>query len=362
MAATETDIIEAIFSIKDPWTNGSVFSTIIGPATEWGSMHWDITDKEDHDAAYINVYGVDANGNRSTNPILSGVTARDLEFIGANAINAAQYPYLQLEYYAADAVNNTPPQLDFWRVIYESNPCYQLTLKAILEGPYSTATGEMSTALSRDRRILPGQTPANNLVSPTPAGHPYAVAPWNHAGTEGGNYTNSSYTGDEVDWVLVSVRTDLQKADEVAQAAGLLMKDGTVKFDGDCPLETVDPGPFYVVVEHRNHMGIMSPQLVNVSGNEIIVDFTNQDSFRDATGTGQKEITPGVWVMLAGDLGQTADIQSYDINGGDKIIWADGNGNFDIYRNSDADLNGDSNGNDKIFWERNNGKSSRVPR
>jgi len=359
MAANEGDIIEAIFSIKDPWENGSMFSTIIGPASEWGSVHWDVTNKETDDDAHINVYGISANGNRTL--LMSGLTATDHIF-NQSTVDAAQYPYLQLEYVAVDKVNNTPPQLDFWRVIYESDPCYQLKLTAILEGPYDSGTGQMTTTLSADRKILPGQIPINNLVQPTPAGQPYSTAPWNYAGTEGLNFTNSSYTGDEVDWVLVGLRTASQKSDEVAQAAGLLMKDGTIKFPIACPIETVHPGPFYVVVEHRNHMGVMSAQPVNVSNKEIVVDFTAQDSYRDATGTGQKQLTSGVWVMLSGDLGQNSDIQSYDINGGDKILWSNGNGNFDDYRPSDADLNGDTNGSDKIFWERNNGKSSRVPR
>ncbi len=364
IAASEGDIIEAIFSIKDPWDNGTMFSTIIGPASEWGSVQWGVTGQEDHDEAYINIYGIDANGNRTTQPIISGLTANELIFDGNNAIDPAQYPYLQLEYVTSDPVNNTPAQLDFWRIIYEDSPCYQLNITAILEGAYDAASGDMTTRLGGERKILPGQTPISPLVPPTPAGHPYSVAPWNHTGTEGAGFTDANYTGNEVDWILVSVRTATSKTSEEAAAAGLLMKDGTINFTAQCPLETTHPGPFYVVVEHRNHMGIMTPQPVTVVNKEIIYDFTAQDSYRDAAGTGvgQKEIAPGVWVMLSGDMAQTNDVVSYDITGADKIIWTDGNGNFDSYRYSDANLDGDTNGSDKIYWEINNGKSSRVPR
>jgi len=361
IAANEGDIIEAIFSIKDPWNNGSMFSTVIGPASEWGSVHWDVTDQEDSDDVSINVYGIDSNGNRTL--LIGGLTATDHVF-DQNVIDANQYPYLQLEYVTSDPVNETPPQLDFWRVIYEDTPCYQLNITAFLEGGYDNASGDMTTKLSNNRKILPGQTPISPLVSPTPAGHPYSIAPWNHPGTEGATFTDANYTGNEVDWVLVSVRTATSKISEQAAAAGLLMKDGTINFTADCPLETTDPGPFYIVVEHRNHMGIMTPQPVSAVNKELIYDFTAQDSYRDAAGTGigQKELAPGVWAMLSGDLGQTNDAGSYDITGADKIIWADGNGNFDNYRYSDANLDGDTNGSDKIFWEINNGKSSRVPR
>jgi len=361
IAVNEGDVIEAIFSVKDPWDEGTVLSTIIGPATEWGSMHWDVTDLEADDSVHMNVYGIDANGNRVL--LMGGLTATDHVF-DPGVVDASQYPYLQLEYVAVDEVNNTPPQLDFWRVIFEGNPCYQLVISAILEGPYDNVSGDMTTKLSNNRKILPGQTPASNLVVPTPAGHPYSVAPWNYTGTEGANYTGANYTGSEVDWVLVSVRSATAKVSEVAVAAGLLMKDGTITFPSDCPVQTTEPGPFYVVVEHRNHMGIMTPQAINVVNKEIVYDFTTQNSYRDAlgTGVGQKEIAAGVWAMLSGDLAQNSDILSYDITGADKIIWTDGNGNFDNYRPSDANLDGDTNGSDKIYWEINNGKSSRVPR
>jgi|GEM_PF-735134 len=364
IGASEGDIIEGLFAIDEPWYEGTMSSTIIGPASEWGSLQWGTIGQEDHDIAYVNVYGIDANGNRSTQPIISQITADELIFEQNNAIDAAQYPYIQLEYYTSDEVNNTPTQLDFWRIIYEDSPCYQLNITAMLEGPYDSASGDMATTLSIDRKILPGQTPISPLVPPTPAGQPYSVAPWNHTGSEGIGFTDANYTGNEVDWVLVSVRTATAKVSEEAAAAGLLMKDGTINFSSECPLETTHPGPFYIVVEHRNHMGIMTPQPIEVVNKELIYNFTTQDSYRDAAGTGvgQKEIAPGVWVMLSGDLGQTNDAGSYDITGADKIIWADGNGNFDSYRYSDANLNGDTNGSDKIYWEINNGKSSRVPR
>jgi len=361
IGANEGDIIEGVFSIKDPWDVGTMFSTIIGPASDWGSVHWGTIGQEDSDNAHINVYGIDSNGNRTL--LIGGLSATDHVF-DPTVVDAAQYPNLQLEYVTTDAVNNTPAQLDFWRVLFESSPCYQLNITAILEGPYDPVSGDMSTRLSNDRRILPGQTPVSPLVSPTPAGHPYSIAPWNYVGTEGLGFTDADYTGNEVDWVLVSVRTATGKTSEEAAAAGLLMKDGTIEFSSECPLETTHPGPFFIVVEHRNHMGIMTQQPVTVVNKELIYDFTAQDSYIDAAGTGngQKEIAPGVWVMLSGDLAQTGDLVSYDITGADKIIWTDGNGNFDDYRDSDANLDGDTNGSDKIYWEINNGKSSRVPR
>ena len=42
--------------------------------------------------------------------------------VDISSIEATTYPYLKLEYFVKDDINRTPPQLDFWRVIYEGIP------------------------------------------------------------------------------------------------------------------------------------------------------------------------------------------------------------------------------------------------
>jgi len=83
--------------------------------------------------------------------------------------------------------------------------CVDIELYAWLEGAYDPTLGEMTTQLSNVRKLLPGQTPASNLATPTPAGQPYSIAPWNYVGTEGTDWTDADYTGEETDWVLVSL-------------------------------------------------------------------------------------------------------------------------------------------------------------
>ncbi len=251
---------------------------------------------------------------------------------------------------------------DFGLLIYDGCPCLKLNFTVYLEGPYDEAMDDMSTLLGSERRLLPGQTPSSPLALPTPAGQPYSGAPWNYAGIEGETFTDADYSADVVDWVLISLRTQTDKASEVAQAAALLLKDGTIQSAMNCPIEVQQAGPFYVVVEHRNHMGIMSPVPLEVFNGEMTYDFSAQDSFRDATSVGQKQLANGKWVMLGGDMDQAADSQSYDINGTDKSIWETLNGEFDQYVPADVNLDGDVNGSDKIPWENNNGNSSRVPK
>ena len=143
--------------------------------------------------------------------------------------------------------------------------------------------------------------------------------------------------------------------------AGLLMKDGVIELPDRCALSSAITGPVYIVLEHRNHIGIMTAQPVDIVGGILMHDFRSADSYHDATSFGQKQTSTGEWVMYAGDASQM-DFPSFDINGTDKTIWFENNGNFDYYLSPDFNLDGDINGQDKSLWFENNGISSRVPK
>jgi len=234
-----------------------------------------------------------------------------------------------------------------------------IDMHAFLEGAHDSNTNQMTTVLN-ERGLLPGQTPVSPLAIPTPAGQPYSVAPWNYAGTEGIGWTDADYTGNETDWVLVSMRSGIQKDTEMMMAAGLLMKDGSIVFPQPCALPTTE-GSVYIVLEHRNHIGIMTPQPVQIINNTLTYDFRLADSYRDVTSFGQKQMPTGDWCLFAGDADQS-DFPSFDITGTDKTIWFNNNGVFDYYLSPDFNLDGDVNGQDKTFWFDNNGISSRVPK
>lgn len=246
-------------------------------------------------------------------------------------------------------------------VIHENPPTpIDIEISLWLEGAYDTTAGEMTTLL-HNRGLLPGQTPTSTLISPTPAGQPYAIAPWNYTGTEGEAWADNDYIGNETDWVLVSFRTNIAKDTEIAMTAGLLQKDGTIRFPNRAALLSNAPTPLYIIVEHRNHIGIMSPIPVDILNDVLTYDFRVSDSYRDPTSFGQKQLAQNTWSMYAGDADQS-DFPSYDIQGTDKTIWFDNNGIFDYYLSPDFNLDGDVNGQDKSLWFDNNGISSRVPR
>ena len=238
----------------------------------------------------------------------------------------------------------------------QSVACINIDLTVFLEGAFNASTGQMHTSLN-DRGMLPGKTPSSPLGTPTPAGQPYNIAPWNYAGTEGAGWSDVNYDSDVVDWILVSFRTGMNVNTEVAQAAALLKKDGSVESLDPCVLDGSVSGPFYIVVEHRNHIGVLTSTPVSVIGNTLTYDF----SINNTVSSGQKLIG-STYCMYAGDASQVGDSGGYDINGLDKAIWDVENGLFYQYSPADFNMNCDIDGSDKSLWSFNNGIASVISR
>lgn len=197
----------------------------------------------------------------------------------------------------------------------------------------------------------------------TPAGQPYSIAPWNYQGTEGQTFSNSDYDPTSVDWVLLSLRTGVDATTEIHQAAGILKQDGTIAFLQGSAYQGTVPGPYYVMIEHRNHIGVLSAQTLTAQNSVLTYDFTTQNSWLPANGGfGQQILAAGLWGLYAADGDQVSDLVSYDINGADRIFWSIDNGIFMAYRASDYDLNGEITGADRILWNGNTGINSGVPK
>ena len=245
--------------------------------------------------------------------------------------------------------NGIPQLCDTAKAMITVNPvCITLSISAFLEGAYDLSTSTMSTVLGQNRALLPGM--ANNPVS----GQPFNTPPWNYNGTEGDGWTEQDYPLNAVDWVLLSFREGITKTSEVYRSAGLLLEDGGIAWPSGCPTTALPGNAYYVVLEHRNHMAVMSAAPVPVVNRSLTYDFRLQDGYV-LGGSSQKLMVPGVWALHAGDGEQMTDTVRYDINGSDKILWNSENGNFGFYLLSDYNLDGDINGADKALWVLNNG-------
>ncbi len=256
---------------------------------------------------------------------------------------------LRVAYTESGCIRSAP------ELIVEYYEPLRLNVKAWLEGPYVPQTNSMKTDLNTLRSVLPGQV--NH-----PAGQPYSDAPWNHEDEEGKYYPTGDYNTNVVDWVLVSLRSTPQASSTFAQTAMLLHADGTMHSVKPLPISEDTEGSFYVLLEHRTHMGAMSRTPVSVNNGIVSYDFRTQNSYGSPANAAQVELEPGVWGLFCGDGDQAADSGGYDISGADKIIFQLYNGDFYIYSAADFNMDGDVTGADKAIWIRNNGTFSIVPK
>ncbi|MGH1386941.1 hemagglutinin protein [Kordia sp.] len=131
----------------------------------------------------------------------------------------------------------------------------------------------------------------------------------NTGGTSGTGMDND----DIVDWVFVELRDAVDNTIVVSSQSALLQRDGDiVATDGLSNIEIeVRADDYYVVIKHRNHLGIMTANAVTLSGTSATVDFTdatNQITF----GTNAQTtfgIPSGVVAMWAGNVNGDTVIQ-----------------------------------------------------
>lgn len=233
-----------------------------------------------------------------------------------------------------------------------------LNLKVFLEGPYIANTGLMVTTLNQ-RGLLPGQTPVGSSATATPGGQPYNGSPWDYNGAE----SESNYQGNVVDWILISLREGFPSVNNtVFRTAALLRNDGQVTLVDSLPKLSLSQS-YYVVVEHRNHLGVMSQVPVSVQNGTLSYNFTTQDSYTNTSpiSVGQKQIGT-VFAMHCCDGNKNLPDEDFVINASDYLLWLNANGAFDFYSSADFDMDAQISAFDKLIWNTNNGKFSLVGR
>ena len=145
-----------------------------------------------------------------------------------------------------------------------------IPIKVFLRGLYSSSSGTMNDTL----RTL-------NLL---PIAEPYsALARFGHIGGETVNPSVFAVTGNNalVDWVLVELRSPTDATRILATRAALVQRDGdVVDMDGVSPVvfANQNPGSYYVVVGHRNHLRVMTAGPVTVNMTSTLLDFTNPNT------------------------------------------------------------------------------------
>jgi uncharacterized lipoprotein NlpE involved in copper resistance len=140
------------FNIFGRHAEGTITSPVFGPSKKWEALHWRGSSIETPtaDIAVIKVYGIT---NTGTSTLLKTITAaRDtvLDFI-----DAAQYPYIQLQYYTSDFSVATPYQLRYLRINGQAVPEGAVAPNILYSFKDTTEQGELITFKMAFKNISP---------------------------------------------------------------------------------------------------------------------------------------------------------------------------------------------------------------
>lgn len=205
-----------------------------------------------------------------------------------------------------------------------------LDLLVYLEGSYSGM--EMTTDLNSNGDI--------------PISQPYNVAPWNYSGLEN---VSSIPNVNVVDWVLVELRdatsaANANPASTIEKRAGFLLKNGSVVgLDGASNMlfaSATLTNDLYIVVWHRNHLGVLAANAAIQSGNDFSYDFSTALTQVYNGGAGYKEIA-NTFGMVSGDADGDGDIDPAD-----KAAWTT-NAGTKGYKGSDFNMDSQVSNQDK---------------
>ena len=109
--------IEVSTVINGVSPSGHLTSPPIGPSKSWNALSWQVSELESHDQVSIDLWGVNENNEEIL--LHENIQAYDTSLAH---IDAQQYPYLKMRWNSQDTVNRTSPQLDYWRIFYDSYP------------------------------------------------------------------------------------------------------------------------------------------------------------------------------------------------------------------------------------------------
>ncbi len=214
-------------------------------------------------------------------------------------------------------------------IIGRGTPCVNLEIKAQLEGAINGT--QMNTSLN-----------SSGLL---PLSQPFNISPWNYTGTESVSVIPNT---DIVDWILIELRdtTEVSLASPqtmFAQKAVFVNKEGNmVGMDG-----IVNPILFedvkvhnnlYVVIWHRNHLGIITAVPLTRTNGIYSYDFSTAVS--QAYLSGQKLVN-GKAAMVGGDANNDGTIDTNDL-----LLWKTKAGERG-YENTDVNFDGEVDNKDK---------------
>lgn len=187
-----------------------------------------------------------------------------------------------------------------------ADPKYTFNIRAFLRGAWNGTA--MNTNLNSGGII--------------PLSQPYNTTPFNYTGTES---VSSIPNANIVDWVLVELRkpasglpSGATSASIIGRKAGFLLNNGTVvDVDGTTPLsfDITRQGASFVVIRHRNHLGVMSVSIPSNSIGTFANDYSLlANSYKDPSAPSDPVVllSGGKYGLWAGDANKDGIVNATD--------------------------------------------------
>jgi hypothetical protein len=168
----------------------------------------------------------------------------------------------------------------------------QLQLRAWLQGGFDS-----NTQLMRDSLRTKGLIPYNQ---------PYNLPPFTYDGSEVASQALMITEGLDapVDWVLVELRSSTAPATLLWRKAALIQRDGdivdAVTGSDRLTVENAPAGVYYLAIEHRNHLGVVSASTILLE-NSVATWYDFGLPTTTVMGTNSRSINAGKAFLWAGD-------------------------------------------------------------
>ncbi len=159
-----------------------------------------------------------------------------------------------------------------------------------LEGPYDAEKSAMATRL-KEQNLIPLNSPYDDAAESV-----------------------GSIPDDVVDWVLVQLRKSPTGATVAEKSCFLKSNGSVVQTDGQVALtfQDVEEGGYYLIVQHRNHLAVMSAEKAALSATATAFDFTKSLSKYYGGQAKLLKNNPDVFGMYAGDGDKDEQIGQMD--------------------------------------------------
>jgi hypothetical protein len=117
------DTLNLYVQLPVNYTEGYVYSTLIGPSTHWNTLHW-LPKSLEHPSADKTNLSVEAyKPTFDSTMVISNLSIDTLDIYNLSSyVNASQYPYMRLTFHTKDDSLKTSGQLKRWQITFDGVP------------------------------------------------------------------------------------------------------------------------------------------------------------------------------------------------------------------------------------------------